>query len=107
MGETREEHLQRLDDAAEEAEKAQEDGKKTGTIWDYYGEITLHKGERMGNDCELSWRIAELGPGETVSVWGTKDLCARGWGLDQAHLQVEVEGLMVLDVPEAGVFCPP
>jgi len=77
------------------------------TIWDYYGEVTLRKGQRMGDDCELTWDVAELGPGESVSIYGTKDLYARGWGLDQTHLRVEVMGALVLDVPEAGVFCPP
>ncbi|MCK4757968.1 MAG: hypothetical protein KAS67_05930 [Thermoplasmata archaeon] len=77
------------------------------TIWDYHGQMNLFQGQWLAGDPVEMWSIASIEPGETICLDGTYDVYGRGWGLDQTHLKISVNGNLVVDDSEAGVYCPP
>jgi PKD repeat protein len=77
------------------------------TIWDSLGEITLYKGQVMDGNSSEYWIIPTLGPGMSATLEGFYFAEGRGWGLDQTHLIIKMNGDVIVDDPEAGVYCPP
>jgi hypothetical protein len=83
------------------------------TWYPYPLEVTYTKGEPMPGDSTMEWKTS-IDPKSQVSFdWTYTPPLATCSGLDQTHVTISViyaDGKfekIILDSPEAGIFCPP
>ncbi|MBI5000573.1 MAG: PKD domain-containing protein [Euryarchaeota archaeon] len=102
-------HIRNMDAAAHKnlVVRAIQERHDNVTIWDRYGMLQLHKGDAMDGFSTSEWPLATIAPGANVTLVGVYEFEGRGWGLDQTHLVIAMGGTVVVDDPEAGVYCPP
>jgi len=77
----------------------------TLTLWDFYGELHLTKGEPLDGTFN-EWTIS-IPPNGEIILNGGHWFSGRGYGLDQTHVIISHDGITLFDDSEAGVYCPP
>ena len=77
----------------------------TLTLWDSLGELQLTKGEPLDGAIN-EWTIS-IPPNGDIILNGYHFFSGRGYGLDQTHVIITHDGIVLHDDSEAGVYCPP